>query len=653
MKKDLENVIKKDREEQPDAKGEDSDTQETEVSNEDEEDYSNWPMEGIKDPSTNDVLYGRGGGTNHHTGNKRYRKMVEGRKVDYVNSKRLDKPLVALNIIQRWRGQKPPGRFLKFDDKKESWLDVGDKKAREKTSQALREKAPLLRKQQEEQRQEVSDNSSHVEETSRSPETMSRPESKRKNTRFNVSHDGIRPSKNIDRVPLCREHSLGRDYVPQGDMSLKGFSWEDSGKDSQMQGAAPVEPQGDQRWNQPPDLREARPYYSAYNPSGALPYSDNTDDRPRTSITEPATSTSFEEPIQYSTTPAVRANHHWQQHSPYSAPSAPHSDERLQTEWTKRSYSEEQVHEQDYLRQTRSAEHDYRSNSYRGQEHQWHQGGGSRSPIPNAPVGYDGGNPAYMHHWEGYHNGYHFPNPAEGRGPPPYNPNHHQWASPNRYNPYPGQYPPQPYRSPEHSYPSQQGYNHVGYGNVEVPHTSPLVQNSPLKRTGLDYGTPNDSESSCSPSRSIPRPQPIKRDTSHQNETCDTKSQVKRTNRQRSIGNRRQVNENDVHNLGRHFRQSSLGEYDPASSPLQRPEHIIEEDRILTMDQADIINAIEGSSSPLDKPSCIQNEARSNSLESIAIDDVHQLCFSSMNKPNTLAESDRLNTFGSIGTEAS
>lgn len=114
--------------------------------------------------------------TNHHTGNKRYRKMVEGRKVDYVNSKRLDKPLVALNIIQRWRGQKPPGRFLKFDDKKESWLDVGDKKAREKTSQALREKAPLLRKQQEEQRQEVSDNSSHVEETSRSPETMSRPE---------------------------------------------------------------------------------------------------------------------------------------------------------------------------------------------------------------------------------------------------------------------------------------------------------------------------------------------------------------------------------------------------------------------------------------------------------------------------------------------
>ena len=80
--------------------------------------------------------------------------MVEGRKVDYVNSKRLDKPLVALEIIKAWRSQKPPGRFLKLDERTSLWYDVGDKKAREKTSQALREKAPQLRKQQEEQRRE-------------------------------------------------------------------------------------------------------------------------------------------------------------------------------------------------------------------------------------------------------------------------------------------------------------------------------------------------------------------------------------------------------------------------------------------------------------------------------------------------------------------
>ena len=115
--------------------------------------YTNWPLRGIKEPLENDVMYGRGGGTNHHPGNKRYRQMVEERKLDYVNSKRLDKPLVALDIIRQWRAQDPPGRFLKLDDKTGTWHDVGDKKAREKTSQALREKAPEIRKKQEEQQQ--------------------------------------------------------------------------------------------------------------------------------------------------------------------------------------------------------------------------------------------------------------------------------------------------------------------------------------------------------------------------------------------------------------------------------------------------------------------------------------------------------------------
>ena len=103
------------------------------------------------------VLLSTTGGTNHHPGNKRYRKMVEDRKLDYVNSKRLDKPLVALEIIREWRGQDPPGRFLKIDEKTGCWNDVGDKKAREKTSQALREKAPLIRKQQEDELKEGGD----------------------------------------------------------------------------------------------------------------------------------------------------------------------------------------------------------------------------------------------------------------------------------------------------------------------------------------------------------------------------------------------------------------------------------------------------------------------------------------------------------------
>jgi hypothetical protein len=83
--------------------------------------------------------------------------MVEDRKVHYIHSKRLDKPLVALEIIREWRSQDPPGRFLRADDKTGLWTDVGDKKAREKTSQALREKAPTIRKQEEDHNKDSGD----------------------------------------------------------------------------------------------------------------------------------------------------------------------------------------------------------------------------------------------------------------------------------------------------------------------------------------------------------------------------------------------------------------------------------------------------------------------------------------------------------------
>lgn len=175
----------------------------------DDKDYSNWPLHDIKEPHANDVLYGRGGGTNHHPGNKRYRKLVEERKVDYVNSKRLDKPLVALEIINTWRSQVPPGRFLKLDEPSGLWFDVGDKKAREKTSQALREKAPLLRKQQEEQRREKA---FLIEGT--------------KNTRFDVPEKATKVNKSLRPIILARDHSLGRDYIDSNDpVSIKDFNW--------------------------------------------------------------------------------------------------------------------------------------------------------------------------------------------------------------------------------------------------------------------------------------------------------------------------------------------------------------------------------------------------------------------------------------------
>lgn len=62
----------------------------------------------------------------------------------YLVAKRRDKPNVAAAIVQVIRSRS--GRFLKKKNSKStSWYDVGNGKAREKSSQALREGAPELR----------------------------------------------------------------------------------------------------------------------------------------------------------------------------------------------------------------------------------------------------------------------------------------------------------------------------------------------------------------------------------------------------------------------------------------------------------------------------------------------------------------------------
>lgn len=91
---------------------------------------------------SNDVLLGRGGETNNHTGNKRYRELVKACQPAYLLAKRREKPRIAKGIVLAVR--KVGGRFLKKDDSN-SWKDVGNTRAREKTSQALREGAPEMR----------------------------------------------------------------------------------------------------------------------------------------------------------------------------------------------------------------------------------------------------------------------------------------------------------------------------------------------------------------------------------------------------------------------------------------------------------------------------------------------------------------------------
>jgi len=84
--------------------------------------------EPIDCPTPSDVLFGRGGMTNSHIGNKRFRDVIALHRPDYIKAIKNDKPNVARRIVRAIRTSDPPGRFLKkCEDGK--WRDVGDKVA--------------------------------------------------------------------------------------------------------------------------------------------------------------------------------------------------------------------------------------------------------------------------------------------------------------------------------------------------------------------------------------------------------------------------------------------------------------------------------------------------------------------------------------------
>ena len=103
------------------------------------------PLKNIEKYRDQDVLCGRGGGTNHHRGNAHWRKLVNSNKRLYLSLPKKQKALVAKSIVHTIRAQNPPGRFLARNPANSLWSDIGDQKAAEKTSQALREGAPDIR----------------------------------------------------------------------------------------------------------------------------------------------------------------------------------------------------------------------------------------------------------------------------------------------------------------------------------------------------------------------------------------------------------------------------------------------------------------------------------------------------------------------------
>jgi hypothetical protein len=95
-------------------------------------------------PHGNDVLSGRGKGTNSHDGNRQMRAFVADNKVEYLmpNRTKIEKARICARIVDQIRALDPPGRFLQKGlngDDPDLWTDVGDERARRKVGQALRE----------------------------------------------------------------------------------------------------------------------------------------------------------------------------------------------------------------------------------------------------------------------------------------------------------------------------------------------------------------------------------------------------------------------------------------------------------------------------------------------------------------------------------
>lgn len=98
------------------------------------------PKEKIEHPSDNDFLLGEAATSKAHAGNKKYRRLISKRRVEYMLSDGSHRRKIVSSLVRKWKSQDPPGRFLKRSTKTKLWYDVGDDSAKEKTASLFNEK---------------------------------------------------------------------------------------------------------------------------------------------------------------------------------------------------------------------------------------------------------------------------------------------------------------------------------------------------------------------------------------------------------------------------------------------------------------------------------------------------------------------------------
>lgn len=97
----------------------------------------------IEEPTSSDVLCGRGRRVNTHRGNINFREIVQKYKFEYLagpsSLSTAKKARIAARVVMEVRSLNPPGRFLEIDKESGLWDDIGDVRAQRKAGQGLRE----------------------------------------------------------------------------------------------------------------------------------------------------------------------------------------------------------------------------------------------------------------------------------------------------------------------------------------------------------------------------------------------------------------------------------------------------------------------------------------------------------------------------------
>ena len=97
-------------------------------------------MPGEYYPSAYDVMCGRGKTAANHIGNQRFKVTISIYLRRYSEStSRAQKTAVISDVVELVRQNSPGGGFVKYDQNKSKWYEVGDHLAREKVSQAFRD----------------------------------------------------------------------------------------------------------------------------------------------------------------------------------------------------------------------------------------------------------------------------------------------------------------------------------------------------------------------------------------------------------------------------------------------------------------------------------------------------------------------------------